>query len=61
IAKLIIWDSDRKSAIARSIRALDEFKIEGIRTTIPFHKRILSNKKFIMGQIHTHFIEEEFK
>ena len=61
IAKLIIWDSDRKSAIARSVRALDEFKIEGIRTTIPFHKRILSNKKFIMGQIHTHFIEEEFK
>jgi len=61
IAKLIIWDNDRKNAIARSVRALEEFKIEGIRTTIPFHKRILNNKKFINGQIHTHFIEEEFK
>ena len=61
IAKLIIWENDRKSAIARSVRALEEFKIEGIRTTIPFHKRILANKKFINGQIHTHFIEEEFK
>ncbi len=61
IAKLIIWETDRKSAIARSVRALDEFKIEGVRTTIPFHKRILANKKFINGQIHTHFIEEEFK
>ena len=61
IAKLIIWENDRKSAIARSVRALEEFKIEGVRTTIPFHKRILANKKFINGQIHTHFIEEEFK
>ena len=61
IAKLIIWDNDRRSAIARSVRALEEFKIEGIRTTIPFHKRILANKNFIEGNIHTHFIEEEFK
>jgi acetyl-CoA carboxylase biotin carboxylase subunit len=61
LAKLIIWDSDRKSAIARSVRALDEFKIEGIRTTIPFHRKILANKKFIKGMVHTHFIEEEFK
>ncbi|MCK5566649.1 MAG: acetyl-CoA carboxylase biotin carboxylase subunit, partial [Actinomycetia bacterium] len=60
IAKLIIWENDRKSAIARSVRALEEFKIEGVRTTIPFHKKILANKKFIKGQIHTHFIEEEF-
>ena len=61
LAKLIIWENDRKSAIARAVRALDEFKIEGVRTTIPFHKRILANKKFIKGHIHTHFIEEEFK
>jgi len=61
LAKLIIWDSDRKNAIARSVRALNEFEIEGIRTTIPFHKRILANRKFVEGDIHTHFIEEEFK
>ncbi|HAJ95132.1 MAG TPA: acetyl-CoA carboxylase biotin carboxylase subunit, partial [Actinobacteria bacterium] len=51
----------RKNAIARSVRALDEFEIEGIRTTIPFHRRILANRKFIEGDIHTHFIKEEFK
>jgi len=61
LAKLIIWNKDRESAIARSARALDELTIEGVRTTIGFHKRILSNKKFIKGDIHTHFIEEEFK
>jgi acetyl-CoA carboxylase biotin carboxylase subunit len=61
LAKLIIWDKDRKSAIARSVRALGEFKIEGVSTTIGFHRRILSNKKFIGGDIHTHFIEEELK
>lgn len=59
LAKLIIWDKDRQSAINRSVRALDEFKIEGVRTTIGFHRRILSNKKYIKGDIHTHFIEDE--
>jgi len=60
IAKLIVWGISREEAISRSIRALDEFKIEGIKTTIPFHKKILSNESFRAGQIHTHFIEEEF-
>ena len=60
IAKLIIWGNSREEAIFRSIRALDEFKIEGIKTTIPFHKKILLNSKFRQGLIHTHFIEEEF-
>ncbi|MGM0365384.1 MAG: acetyl-CoA carboxylase biotin carboxylase subunit [Actinomycetota bacterium] len=59
IAKLIVWGNDRKEAIARSSRALDEFTIEGIKTTIPFYKKILKNQKFIEGKIHTHFIEEE--
>ena len=61
IAKLIVWDSTREEAILRSIRALDEFKIEGIKTTIPFYKKIIKNKNFISGNIHTHFIEEEIK
>jgi acetyl-CoA carboxylase biotin carboxylase subunit len=60
IAKLIVWGRDRNEAIARSARALSEFKIEGIKTTIPFHKKILANNNFIKGNIHTHFIEEEF-
>ncbi|MFZ3387129.1 MAG: carbamoyl phosphate synthase, partial [Candidatus Hydromicrobium sp.] len=61
IAKLIVWDSTREEAILRSIRALDEFRIEGIKTTIPFYKKIIKNKNFISGNIHTHFIEEEIK
>ncbi len=59
IAKLIVWDNTREGAISRSKRALDEFKIEGIKTTIPFHKKILENENFRTGNIHTHFIEEE--
>jgi acetyl-CoA carboxylase biotin carboxylase subunit len=60
LAKLIVWGNSRQEAVARSVRALDEFKIEGIKTTIPFHKKILSNSNFKAGKIHTHFIEEEF-
>ena len=61
IAKLIVWDSTREEAIQKSHRALDEFRIEGIKTTIPFYKKIIKNKNFISGNIHTHFIEEEIK
>jgi acetyl-CoA carboxylase biotin carboxylase subunit len=60
IAKLIVWGNTREEALARSVRALDEFTIEGIKTTIPFHKKILKSKRFQDGKIHTHFIEEEF-
>ncbi len=61
IAKLIVWDSTREEAIHKSQRALDEFKIDGIKTTIPFYKKIITNKNFVSGNIHTHFIEEEMK
>jgi len=61
IAKLIVWDNTREEAIRKSNRALDEFKIEGIKTTIPFYNKIITNKNFISGNIHTHFIEEEIK
>ena len=60
IAKLIVWANSREEAISRASRALGEFRIEGIKTTIPFHKKILSNENFKAGKIHTHFIEEEF-
>jgi acetyl-CoA carboxylase, biotin carboxylase subunit len=59
IAKLIVWDNSREEAILKANRALDEFKIEGIKTTIPFYKKIAKSKNFIEGNIHTHFIEEE--
>lgn len=59
LAKLIVWADTRDEAIARMQRALDEYTIEGVVTTIPFHKRLLSHKKFIEGDTYTRFIQEE--
>ena len=58
IAKLIVHAETREDAIKRMARALDEYIIEGIKTTIPFHKRIMANKAFIEGDIDTRFIEK---
>ncbi len=58
IAKLIVHGRDRQEAIKRMARALDEFIIEGIKTTIPFHKRLLSNPKFLEGRYTTSLLEE---
>ncbi len=58
IAKLIVHAETREDAIKRMARALDEYIIEGIKTTIPFHKRIMANKDFIEGNIDTQFIEK---
>ena len=59
LAKLIVWAETREAAIARMLRALDEFVIEGIVTTIPFHKRLLKHEGFIRGETYTRFIQEE--
>jgi acetyl-CoA carboxylase, biotin carboxylase subunit len=61
LAKLIIWGTDRKHAINRARRALEEFKIEGVKTTIPFHQKVLENEKFIEGDFDTSFIDKHFK
>jgi len=58
LAKLIVWAEDRNSAIRRMQRALDEFIIEGIKTNIPLHKKIVSSKEFILGNISTRFIDK---
>ncbi len=55
-AKLIVWGEDRKEAIQRMQRALDELIVEGIATTISFHKRVLKNEHFIKGELDTAFI-----
>ncbi len=60
IAKLIIWGNDRNEAIKRSKRALEEFSIEGIKTTIPFHLKVLENEQFISGDYDTSFIDKHF-
>ena len=59
LGKLIIWGLDREEAVLRANRALNEFKIEGIKTTIPFHLKIIANDNFKKGAINTDFIEDE--
>ena len=61
IAKLIVKGKDREEAIGRMKRALTEFTIEGIDTTIPFHLKVLDNEYFKKGIIYTNFIETHFK
>ncbi|NDI34221.1 acetyl-CoA carboxylase biotin carboxylase subunit [Chengkuizengella sediminis] len=58
IAKLIVWGKTREEAIDRMKRALSEFSIEGIHTTIPFHLKLLSNEKFLQGDFDIKFLEE---
>jgi len=58
VAKLITWGTDRREAIERMKRALVEFHIEGIKTTIPFHKKVMKNKEFLRGQYTTDFVSE---
>ena len=59
VAKLIVWGIDREEAIARGKRALREFRIEGIKTTIPFHLAVLENPSFLAGEVYTDFLETE--
>ena len=61
IAKLIVRDGDRISAINRMRRALDEFIIEGVPTTIDFHKLILTHPEFVSGHFSTAFIEKNLR
>src|SRR5262249_1897636 len=58
LAKLIVWAPTRTEAIARGQRALGEFMLEGVPTTIPFHKKLLANKTFLRGEAYTTFLEE---
>lgn len=57
VAKLLVWGQDRAEAIARMKRALQEFEVENIATTIPFHLRILDNAFFRKGEVYTNFIQ----
>ncbi len=58
IAKLIVWGPTRAAAVARMKRALKEFFISGIQTTIPFHLRLLDHEVFLSGQHDIKFLEE---
>jgi acetyl-CoA carboxylase biotin carboxylase subunit len=58
IAKLIVHAPTRAEAIARMLRALNEFVIEGVKTTIPLHRRILAHPRFAKGDYSTKFLEQ---
>ena len=58
LAKLIVWGEDRNEAIRTMRRALDEFIVEGVTTTIPFHKHVMSHPKFVSGRFGNHFADE---
>jgi acetyl-CoA carboxylase biotin carboxylase subunit len=57
VGKLIVWGTDRDEALARGRRALEEFRLEGIKTTIPLHLRLLDDEAFLSGQYHTGYLE----
>jgi acetyl-CoA carboxylase biotin carboxylase subunit len=57
IAKLLVWQPTREEALAVMRRALREFIVEGIKTTIPLHREILNHSAFIEGQVDTTFVE----
>ena len=58
IAKLIVWGKNREHAIMRGKRALNEFIVEGIKTTIPFHLKVLEDSRFNSGIFDTGFLEK---
>jgi acetyl-CoA carboxylase biotin carboxylase subunit len=57
LAKLIVWGRNREEAITRTERALEEFIIEGVKTTIPFHNYMLKHPTFRSGQAHINLVE----
>ena len=61
VGKLICWGKDREEARHRMLRALNEYVITGIKTTIPFHREILNDDVFISGNFNTSFLEKSFK
>jgi acetyl-CoA carboxylase biotin carboxylase subunit len=58
LAKLVVWGTNRAEAIDRMRRALDEFIIEGVPTTISFHQRVLANAFFRRGEVYTNFVQQ---
>jgi acetyl-CoA carboxylase biotin carboxylase subunit len=57
LSKLVVWGSTREECIARTTRALSEYIVNGIRTTIPFHERVMQNEHFLAGDYDSSFID----
>lgn len=58
VAKLITYGSTREEAVNRMKRALDEFMIEGVKTTIPFHRKLMEHEVFVKGDFNTNFLTD---
>ncbi len=61
IAKLITNGRDRRETLGRMRRALEMFVVEGVKTTLPLHRRILQDEDFIQGRLNTHFLDHYFQ
>jgi len=60
ISKLLVWGETRGEAVLRMRRALEEYKILGVKTNIPFHQMLMDSTRFMAGQFDTRFVEERF-
>jgi len=58
LAKLVVWGETREEALARGRRALDEFIIIGVPTTIPFHQYVVEDEHFARGEVYTDYIDQ---
>jgi len=61
LSKLVVWGSTRERAITRMLRALSEYAVKGIKTTIPFHARVIGSEAFAQGDFDTHYIDNHFR
>jgi acetyl-CoA carboxylase biotin carboxylase subunit len=61
ISKLVVWAEDRSRAVARMRRAVDEYLVTGIKTTLPFFRWLLNQPAFVEGRFHTSYLDEELK
>ncbi|HZD44231.1 MAG TPA: acetyl-CoA carboxylase biotin carboxylase subunit, partial [Methanomicrobiales archaeon] len=59
ISKLCAWGKSRDEAIQRMRRAIYEYVIIGVKTTLPFHHAVMHNKRYMAGETHTHFLQDE--
>jgi len=60
IAKLIVWGKDRPEAINRTKRALEEYRVSGIKTTVGFCRAVMDNQAFVDGKLSTRFLQEQY-
>ena len=57
VAKLIAWGRDRPEAVARCARALEELRIDGLQTSVSFHRKVMEHEAFREGELHTGFLD----